>query len=245
MKTLHGFALLLAGLLVSPALSPAVFAAEASDKRLAVIQTTEPFVRTRIAQVLPAHAQVRLLINVDATGKLVDWLLLDYSESIFADAVVDAVKQWRFDPATYKGTPIGTRTTLVFNFETNGQVVSMTCLDMIDAYMKNFTKDQMVKCVVPGKELDSAPKPLVMVSPLAIPAELAAGASGVTVDFYIDETGRPRMPAVDVKENDPMALASLAAIEHWRFTPPTSKGRPVTVRATQWFDFSKTTVAAK
>lgn len=245
MKTLHGFALLLAGLLVSPAISPAVFAAEASDKRLTVIQTNEPVVRAGIAQVLPAHAQVRLLINVDATGKLIDWLLLDYTEPIFADAVVDAVKDWKFDPATYKGAPIGTRTTLVFNFETNGQVVSMTCLDMVDAYMKNFTKDRMVKCVVSGRELDAAPKPLVVVSPPAVPAELAAGASGVTVDFYIDETGRPRMAAVDVKENDPMAMASLAAIEQWRFTPPTRKGKPVAVRASQWFDFSKTTVAAK
>jgi len=245
MKTLLVFALLLAGLVLSPAISPAVLAAEAADQKLMVIQTCEPSVRQVIAEALPAYGQVRLVINVDGTGKLVDWLLLDYTNTRFADAAVEAVQKWTYKAAIYKGAPIGTRTTLVFNFETHGQVVSMTCLDMFDSYMKNFTKDRVVQCVVPGRELDAAPKPLVKVSPSAVPAELASGASGVLVDFYIDETGRPRMAAVDVKENDPMAMASLAAIEQWRFTPPTSKGRPVTVRASQWFDFSKTTVAAK
>lgn len=233
------------GLIVSLSISPAVLAAAAADQKLTVIQTCEPSVRSQIAEPLPEFAQVRLIINVDATGKLVDWLLLDYTQARFADAAVEAVQKWMYRAATYKGAPIGTRTTLVFNFETHGQVVSMTCLDMIDAYMKRLTPDRLVKCVVTGKELDAAPKPLVVVSPSAISAELAAGASGVLVDFYIDETGRPRMPAVDVKENDPMAMASLAAIEQWRFTPPTSKGRPVVVRVSQWFDFSKTLVATK
>lgn len=245
MKTLRGFALLVSGLVVSLVVSPAVLAAEASDQKLTIIQTCEPNVRPLIAETLPATGQVRLIINVDVTGKLVDWLLLDYTSPRYADAAVEAIQQWKYKAAVYKGAPIGTRTTLVFNFETRGQVVSMTCLDMVDAYLKNLTRDRLVKCVVSGKELDAAPKPTVIISPAAVPAELAAGASGVLVDFYIDENGHPRMAAVDVKENDPMAMASLAAIEQWRFTPPTSKGRPVAVRASQWFDFSKTTVAAK
>jgi TonB family protein len=245
MKTLRGFALLLAGLVTSSAIAPAVFAAQASDQKLTIVQTCEPLVRPSIGEVLPAFSQVRLVVNVDATGKLVDWLLLDYTDPRFSNAVVEAVQKWRYQAAVYKGVPIGTRTTLVFNFEIRGQVVSMTCLDMFDAYMKSFTSEKLVKCVVPGKSLDAAPKPLVMVSPLAIPVELAAGSSGVKVDFYIDETGRPRMAAVDVAENDPMAMAALDAIEKWRFTPPTSKGRPVAVRASQWFDFSKTLVATK
>lgn len=245
MKTLRGFALLLAGLLVSPAISPAVSAAEASDQRLTVIQTCEPNVRPVIAEVLPSSGQVRVAINVDGSGRLIDWLLLDYTHTRYADAAVEAVQKWTYKAAIYKGEPIGTRTTLIFDFETRGQVVSMTCLDMVDAYLKNFTGDRVVRCVVPGRELDAAPKPLVVVSPLAVSPELARGSTGVWVDFYIDEAGRPRMAAVDVKENDPMAMASIEAIGQWRFTPPTSKGRPVVVRASQWFDFSKTLVATK
>lgn len=245
MKTFRGFALLVAGFVSSLTLSPAVLAAEASFQKLTVVQTCEPAVRPLIGVPLPGSGQVRLVINVDATGKLIDLLLLDYTNMYYADAAVEAAKKWQYKPATYKGVPVGTRSTLVFNFETRGQVVSMTCLDMTDAYMKSLLGEQMVRCVVPGKALDAAPTPLVTVSPTAIPRELAAGSSGVWVDFYIDETGRPRMAAADVKENDPMAVAAIAAIEQWRFTPPTHKGRPVAVRASQWFDFSKSLVANK
>lgn len=245
MKTLRGFALLLAGLVASLAIAPAVLAAEASYKKLVVYQTFEPSVRPLIGVPLPASGQVRLVINVDAAGKLVDWMLVEYSNQYYADAAVEAVRKWKYGAASYKGEPIATRTTLNFNFETRGQVVSMTCLDMTDAYLKSFLGDQTVKCVVPGKALDTAPTALVSVSPAAVPVELAAGATGVWVDFYIDETGRPRMAAVDVKENDPMANAAIQAIEQWRFTPPTHKGRPVGVRASQWFDFSKSLVAQK
>jgi TonB family protein len=245
MKTFPGFALLMAGLVLSPVISPAAQAAGASDSRMSIIQTCEPQVRPSLGEVLPAVGQVRLVINVDATGKLIDLLMLDYTDTRYADAAMDAVKQWEYKPAMYKGSPVGTRTTLYFNFETRGQVVSMTCLDMYDAYMRNLNGNRAVMCVVPGKQLDAQPKPTVVVSPMAIPTDLAAGASGVWVDFYIDETGRPRMAAVDVKEKDAMAQAAIAAIEQWRFTVPTSKGRPVTVRASQWFDFSKAIVASK
>ena len=68
---------------------------------------------------------------------------------------------------------------------------------------------------------------------------------GVTVDFYIDETGRPRMPTVNGRGNELMAASAVEALEQWRFTPPMRKGDPVAVRASQWFDFSEAVVTAK
>jgi TonB family protein len=245
MNALRGIFLLLAGPMVSLAMSQAVLAADASDKRLAVIQACEPCVRQSIGEALPAYGQVRLIINVDADGKLIDCMLLDYTNQRYADAAVEAVQKWQFNPAVYRGRPIATRMTLVFNFETHGQVVSMSCSDMFDAYLKNAIGERPVKCVVSGKELDAMPKPIVAVSPAPVRQAEELGLSGVRVDFYIDETGRPRMAAVDVKENDQMAMASIQAIEQWRFTPPTSKGKPVAVRASQWFDFRRSVASDK
>jgi hypothetical protein len=67
----------------------------------------------------------------------------------------------------------------------------------------------------------------------------------VLVDFYIDETGRPRMAAADVEGNVEVTSACLQAIEQWRFTPPTRRGRPVTIRACQRFDFRPSVATEK
>jgi TonB family protein len=239
MNALRGVFFLLAGLVLSLAMSQAVLAADASDKKLTVIQTYSPCVRQPIGEVLPAYGQVRLLVSVDADGKFIDCMLLGYTNQRYADAAVEAVKKWEFKPAVYRGKPHASRTTLDFSFETNGQVVSMSCTDLLDAYRRDIIAERPVKCVVPYKELDAVPKPIVTVSPVPVGSAEALGSSGVRVDFYIDETGRPRMASVDVRENDQMAVAALDAIEQWRFTPPTKDGKPVAIRASQRFIFSR------
>jgi len=222
------------------------FAADVADQRLTVIQTSKPSVMPAVGVPLPASGAVRIIVNVDASGTLVDCMLLDYTNERYANAALDAVKDWQYKPATYRGTPIATRTVLDFAFQTTGQATSMTCLDMWDAYLKGIIPEKPIKCVVPMNELDAQPRPIHVVSPaLAKGAGAQGGSSRVCVDFYIDETGKPRMPAVDVGENDSMADASLEAILQWRFSPPTSKGRAVTVRATQWFDFTKAVASTK
>ena len=246
MKTTFGIAVIMAGAaLVLPSLL-AESKPDSLDQKFTIIQTCEPSVNPGIGEALPALGRVRLVINVDATGKLVDWMLIDYACARYADAAVNALKKWQYRPAIYNGEPIGVRTEIVFNFETRGQVVSLTGIDTLAALTKSITGDRQIQHVCKGDELDVAPRPLVVVSPLPIqPVDLKNAPQGVRVDFYIDETGRPRMATVDMEGNALMAAASLEAIEQWRFTPPTRKGHPVAVRASQWFDFGHAMAAAK
>ena len=65
----------------------------------------------------------------------------------------------------------------------------------------------------------------------------AAAEGTVTLDFYVDADGKPRMPVVISTSNEVFALAAVDALSKWKFTPPTSAGRPVAVRVRQDFIF--------
>lgn len=90
-----------------------------------------------------------------------------------------------------------------------------------------------------GTELDALPTPTKVVQPLWVPAmEQPQTASGVMIDFYIDETGHPRMPTVSKYSDPSLALTAVHALEQWQFSVPTHRGRPVAAHAAQWFSFS-------
>jgi protein TonB len=55
---------------------------------------------------------VRVEFVVEATGLTSNINIKSSSDRGFADAVVDAVKQWRFTPAQRNGTPVATRVVL-------------------------------------------------------------------------------------------------------------------------------------
>jgi outer membrane biosynthesis protein TonB len=180
-----------------------------------------------------------LVVNIDENGKLEDWLVLEYSYQRYVDAAVEAVKKWQYKPAILHGVAVGVRAELVFNFRSSGQVVSMTGVDLPQAFSRSIIGDPQITAVCPSRELDSIPKPTVVVSPSYIHnADTSGQTKQVLVDFYIDETGKPRMAAADVDGNTELTSACIQAIEQWRFTPPTRRGRPVTTRACQRFDFS-------
>ena len=56
--------------------------------------------------------------------------------------------------------------------------------------------------------------------------------------FYIDETGKVRIPVVEEYDGHRGIVdAAYNAIRQWEFKPPTVKGKPVTVRVEQPFEF--------
>ena len=213
---------------------------------LTIIQTFEPQVRTDFNEILPSYGEVRVIINVDETGKLVDWLPVSYSHERYFQAAVEALKAWKFKPAAVHGEPTGIRQQLVFNFESRGQVASFTGMEGANALFRSIVPLSEVRRVYSGKQLDAAPKPMKIVQPRWVPAvEKSAPGDGVLVDFYIDETGQPRMPTVSQYTDPTLAQSAVDALEKWEFSVPTRDGRPVIVRATQWFSFAPQTKKAE
>ena len=55
--------------------------------------------------------------------------------------------------------------------------------------------------------------------------------------FFVDETGRVRVPIVVDCSVPELGRAALAAVEQWRFEPPRIAGHKTIVLETQTFSF--------
>lgn len=61
---------------------------------------------------------VKVLISVviDETGQPRDWRVIDAADPALADACIEAIAQWRFEPARANGQPVKVRVTVPMNF---------------------------------------------------------------------------------------------------------------------------------
>jgi len=179
--------------------------------------------------------EVRISISVDKEGVLQDCLITAYTAREFADVALAAIKRWRYRPAKAGGSPTASRSDLAFEFRNDGVVVqAMHSAQLRRAYFSSLNERYEYKpCRL--RDLDHIPTPVHVVSPAVNSAEKM---HTVTVEFYIDEEGNVRMPAVPRESaGDVYAAAAVAAVEQWRFKPPLRKGEPVLVLAQQEFNF--------
>ena len=213
-------------------------AAEASPSRraLTVHQTETPVFPYRLRELGLQEGDARVLIEVDETGKLVDWLVIAYSHRLFAESAVQALKKWTFEPAMIDGQPVTTQIEVKFYYQENG--IGFVTVDMETHLQARFNQVEDYRpCTL--RELDRIPTPVATAAPFYSPAMAAKGARGaVRVEFYIDENGAVKMPSVPQTEFPELAAAAVNAVRQWRFEPPTRHGRPVLVKARQVFNFA-------
>lgn len=204
---------------------------------LKIIQTVEPVFPYLLTQQAVTSGEAHVAINTDADGKLKEWLVVGYSRPEFADAVIAAIKEWKFEPARLHGTPVGTTIEIFFYFEARGVVVSTTAIDQLEGFL-NFASSRFAYRPCTLRELDRIPTPLVTVKPLYSEAQVNKGVRGaVNVDFYITEEGAVRMPSVSPYDNSELTALAIDALRQWKFEPPTRNGKPVLVKASQVFNF--------
>jgi TonB family protein len=181
----------------------------------------------------------RVVIDVDPEGVPTDSLVVGYTRSEFGVAAARAVRKWQFDPMIVEGRPVASQVAVAFDYEAKGVVLNITpASDLLRLWLKTSADRVYQPCNL--KELDAIPVPLTSVEPI-YPLEFESrGITGTaTVEFYIDETGAVRMPAV-VKADYPELGHLLAdAVRQWTFAPPTRQGRPVLVHASQTVMFGK------
>ena len=183
--------------------------------------------------------QARVMINVDADGNLADLMVVSYSNAAFADEATNLLKQWRYSPATVDGTPVGVRLQLEIDFVAKGRVISLTAIETTNALVDRIMPLPLVKRICTPDELDHPLEVLQTVNPPNPGvAENANQSSGSTlVDFYVDEKGQARMPVVMETTNPGYAQAAVKALNQWKFSSPTRRGKPIAVRVQQEFIF--------
>jgi protein TonB len=219
----------------------AAFAAalSAQTSPLRIEQTVEARFPHALSLTHLTSGEARVVVNIDADGKLVDWLVTGYTDKAFADEAVSVLKEWRYVAPTEGGQPIGVRTELRFEFEATGRVVSLTAIETPEVLLKQMgIEPHLVTRVCNLQELDRPIAPVNPVTPVYPRAPGAAtSARSVLVDFYVDETGQPRMPVVVSSAHEVLAQAAVGALNRWRFNAPTRAGKPVSVRVRQEFIF--------
>jgi TonB family protein len=227
------------GVLLSGSLLAQASSAPSDWQSLDIRQTAGPLFPYRLMQLGVTQGEAQVAVNTDATGKLVEWLVIGYTQPEFADAAVAAIKHWEFKPARLRGEPIGTVVELVFYFEARGVVVSSANLvEQFQGRLMRITEGRYTYRPCSLRELDRLPVPTVTVAPHYSTALAAQGVKGsVTVEFFIDETGTVRMPAASAKDDTALTALAVDALSQWKFSPPTSRGKGVLVKASQEFDF--------
>lgn len=234
--TCCAFAALLAGAATGRGFAAVV----PGDRPLKIIQTTELRLREPNNPEIPAHGEVRVVILVDETGRLTDWLVLSYSHRMLADTVLGGLKEWRYEPARKQGRPIGLRSVVRILFESRGRVISVQGGDVFSALVSETVNPHFVNRQAEPSEVDQ-PLGIAEMARPRFPAQLVGRgpeASSVLIDFYVDEAGRPRMPVILGSEDPLFSLAALDALDSWRFVPPTRQGKPVVVHVRQEFVFA-------
>lgn len=241
---LVGTLFLVAPSLMADSLSTGNALAQTKDRPLILHRNTDPaFPLTLIDKV--REGEVRLVVSVDAQGKLLDHLFVAYSKQPFVRAVKEVIDSWTFEPAIRNGEPVAVVSELSIYFERDGIVVNTTFEDIVDNFLHPSDRDRMEYEPVSLRHIDRIPEPVKVVSPTFTTSMRTAGMVGdVTVTFYINENGEVKMPSISRSENAYLSEAAMIAIKQWQFAPPTKRGRPVLVKACQVFRFEDKPVAA-
>jgi TonB family protein len=187
------------------------------------------------------EGKVALVIDVSEEGKLTDWLALGYTDPELVGYFVDALKGWEITPARLDGKPIAAQVELKLEVTAEGVVVSRTNQESLDSIVRSIAGNPLKYQRVSLRLLDHAPVLVSSVSPRYAQAAEKAGVRGkVQVRFYIDQQGKVRMPSIETGAQPYLAAQAVAAVREWKFEPPTSRGQPVLVAASQEFDFRST-----
>jgi TonB family protein len=184
--------------------------------------------------------EARVIVSVDTAGVLTDVLVIGYSHVEFADATVRAVRRWRYEPIRIDGQPVPSQVELAINFEAQGVVLSISPGTDLAAYRLSFLRSEGYgPCSL--QELDAIPLPLEFTAPRYADELRQRGITGAAiVEFYIDETGAVRMASLKSADFWELGNLAVAAVQQWKFAPPTSHGKPVLVKLRQTFNFGMT-----
>ena len=233
---MHSPRLLRVVLVLAAAACPALAAADMTAPK--IIQTVDVRFPESVDTRKVTTGAAELLINVDADGRLGDWLVVSFTRPAFADEAVRALKQWRYRPARVDGQAVGCRFLLTFSFTAKGKLVLTEATGLLDNFITGIIGLPTTRLLCRPQDLDRPVAPLQTVAPLDPAAFTQSPAGGhVLVDFYIDQDGRPRLPVIVSSTEDLYAKAAVNALAQWRFQPPTRTGRPVAMRVQQEFVF--------
>lgn len=197
-------------------------------------------------------------LTIRANGQVDDAVTLTATDRALANAVRDAVAEWRFerDPELGRGRDarpkdVLRREVVEFDFRRAGVISSMSHLEGARAWLPE-AREPAVRTVL-RHEADplSAPRSAPGAGPAGtgptstsaagaaefVARETASATGSATISFVIDESGRVRIPIVVTAESAAVGERAMRVVRGWRFDPPTQGGEPVLVEDRKTLSF--------
>jgi hypothetical protein len=208
----------------------AASAAYAQQEKI-LLRYVEPAVVNSTYLDINGEASIDIAVLINDEGYVDDWITLRTNDRVLISAINNVIEKWRFVPATMDGEPSWSYRELIFHFEKRGSVITMTTMESVMSFFKLLNDDHIL--VVPFRELDRIPAPVVMDKPV-LHTSMLENHRGKTVkfEFFIDDKGKVRMPIV--KESDAgnqVTAILLESLLKWEFEPPVKNGRRVATKA--------------
>ena len=233
-------------LLLTPAaflISTLSFAQLAPNEQTARVMRLERFVVPEfppfLRQAGVLQGTVVAAISQDQRGRPGDVLVLESTDPRFTDAVLDAVREWRFQlPVKTAATTTDSVPVIRFLFSTGAVSVVPLTVAAGAGSRRAIRADTPVE--LPNfSHLDQTPAVLQQTSPEFPPALRGRVAQGTgVVKYFVDPTGHVRLPTVITASDPEFGEAALAAMKQWRYEPPRIDGKPVVVLERHSFQFN-------
>lgn len=236
MKTIALGLLLIGSGLAALAIEPA--SAPANYIPCKIHQNREASYPIRLLHEGVLSGEATAVIEVDGTGHITDRLITSYTRREFADQMMYAIDRWTFEPGQVNGKPVISVFAITFEYSFTG----------VDVYEKHLTANEpdswlrgKYEYYAHGPEtLDRKPVAVSLAPPVFPQAWLDEGHTGsITIRFFIDESGKARLPMIVNHGDALLASAAAAAVRDWRFEPPMHRGKPVLALAEQVFVFAR------
>lgn len=178
-------------------------------------------------------------VSIDAEGKLREALPLAYTRPEFARATLAAVGEWQYIPARLDGERVPVQTEIRVDYTLEGAVITTNIVNHF--FFDSFENAGDNAAVYQPGRPDRLDAPLVRIAGTAPKYALNAARAGVSgtvqVRFYVDAQGEVRMPSVAGGTDRYLMDQAVTAVRGWKFTPPTIRGSPVLIAASQEFNF--------
>ncbi len=204
----------------------------------------EPIYPNSLKNLGVMEGQLRVLIAVDSTGTLRDWLVVEATHRDLGKALDRVIESWRFIPEVINGVAYSSTVYVDVDMRVSGLVLgnpSMLSV-MINFFHLDIIDERDRISVYSVRDLDEIPEPIYVEKPI-VPAEFFSDTpQNAVFEFLIDTNGNVHVPLLkereDVEVDERILVITQNALMKWKFEPPTVRGRKVIVKVAQPFDFS-------
>jgi hypothetical protein len=171
-------------------------------------------------------------VMLDEKGRPTDFLLLRYTKQYFGEALLEQARQQDYAPRRVKGVAVPGRFNFSYRFVPT-IILELNSFNAIEERTQEIEGGpRMIYEPHLERELDGGGLASTAGAVALLPAGYEAPKGKVVkafVSFYVDETGRVRLPNVESAASPLLIPNALKAVAHWHFQPPTVKGKPVLV----------------